>query len=175
MTERTKAGRAAAAMAGALLTVAAAGLTAPAASAAPAPVPAKGGPFCAYLMGKKTTTDTSVSVVRQACSTQSDADAYNRLQASSSTLLMTWYADAGYSGTSANVYGSYGTCDTAGYGFTPDDWWKKHMSSIKGSGQCNKVRLTNIAGTYADSYSLPVSFGATIYNDNVGYVKVWHG
>ena len=97
------------------------------------------------------------------------------LRAASSTLLMTWYSDAGWRGTSAGIYGSYGTCDTAGYGFTPSDWWKTHMSSIRGAGQCNKVRLTNIAGTASATYSLPVSFGSTIFNDNVGYVKVWHG
>ena len=100
---------------------------------------------------------------------------HSGLRAASSTLLMTWYSDAGWRGTSVNYSGSYGTCDTAGYGFTPNDWWKTHMSSIRGAGQCNKVRLTNIAGTYSATYSLPLSFGSTIYNDNVGYVKVWHG
>lgn len=174
MNERTTTAkcRVLGAAAGALLAGTAVALTAPAAAAAPGP--AGGGSYCAYLVGK-TAADPAPSVLRQACSSRSDDDARTRLRAASSTLLMTWYADAGWRGTSAKIYGAYGTCDSAGYGFAPSSWWETHMSSIRGSGQCNKVRLTNIAGTYSSSYSLPASFGSKIYNDNVGYVKTWHG
>lgn len=129
--------------------------------------------FCAIALAKPTGSDVAV-VVSESCSTQSPAAARDGLSVQVSTKLMTWYKDAGWLGTSADIFGSSGTCDTAGYSFVPSDTWKQSMSSIKGYQQCNRVRLTNIAGTSAREFPLPVSFGATLYNDNVGRVSVYH-
>ena len=89
--------------------------------------------------------------------------------------LMTWHEDTGWRAHHSHIFGEDGTCDTAGYSFRPREWWRHHMSSITGSGQCNRVRLTNIAGTEARDFNLPVTFGGTIFNDNVGRVRVYHG
>ncbi|MEV8017307.1 hypothetical protein AB0O76_13365 [Streptomyces sp. NPDC086554] len=75
----------------------------------------------------------------------------------------------------STIYGYEGTCDTAGYGFEPSNDWKDSLSSIKGYGACNRVKLTNIRETHSKTFKLPESFGDELYNNNVGYVKIWHG
>lgn len=96
----------------------------------------------------------------------------------SSDLLMTWFEHAGYGGASADIYGSEGPCDTAGYEFHPDTtwWWSwgNIISSAAGTDQCNIARFITQSGTYGVTYLLPVAgFNPTV-NDNVGIIRAWH-
>lgn len=132
--------------------------------------------YCAKVVAEQKSATGGLEVLRESCSSSSPEEARKGLRAAGATKLMTWYSDGGYKGKmQSDIYGYYGTCDTAGYGFEPSDDWKDSLSSIEGYGQCNKLRLTNIEGTYSDEFTLDESFGDEIYNNNVGYVKIWHG
>ncbi|MGW7353404.1 hypothetical protein [Streptomyces sp. NPDC054784] len=145
------------------------------ASAAPG-ADAEASRYCATLVAEQKGAPGKLETVRESCSPDSAEEARKGLHAAAKSKLMTWYSDGGYKGKMQDaIYGNDGTCDTAGYAFEPSDDWKDSLSSIEGHGQCNKVRLTNIAGTYSKTFNLDVSFGGEIYNNNVGYVKVWHG
>lgn len=93
----------------------------------------------------------------------------------SSDLLMTWFEHTSYGGYSDDIYGSYGTCDSAGYRLSPGWWWQTNMSSAAGWAQCNAARFVNRAGNYARSFWLPVGWFGEALNDNVGRIWVYHG
>lgn len=132
--------------------------------------------YCAKLLAEQKSATQASEVLRESCSSKSMAEAREGLHAAGATKLMRWYSDGGYKGRmQANIYGNDGPCDSAGYGFEPSDDWKDSLSSIRGYNHCDKLRLTNIAGTYSKPFTLPESFGDEIYNNNVGYVKVWNG
>jgi hypothetical protein len=131
--------------------------------------------FCASLVGVDESHE--MTTIKRSCSNESAAAARAGLGSAGaeSTLLMTWYADAQFQGSYENQYGNYGICDSAGYGFTPSNWWAHNLSSISGNGACNRVRLTDRAGQHSANYVLNASFGKDLYNDNVGHVAVFNG
>ncbi|HET9519157.1 MAG TPA: hypothetical protein VFO77_15650 [Actinoplanes sp.] len=130
--------------------------------------------FCATMVGPKSGPDGTLAILARHCSTTS-ADAADALpNVAAATKLMTWYEHAGWKGETEDIYGSDGTCDATGYRFRTSTYWGVRLSSIRGHGACNKVRLESFGGNFASS-SLPYTFGATVYNDNVKYVEVWHG
>jgi hypothetical protein len=84
---------------------------------------------------------------------------------------MRWYEDINYGGAMLSLYGSYGTCDSAGYRFVPSEWWKYHMSSITGNGACDTALLATGGTTFVTA--LPRgSFPPTV-NDWVMSVRVY--
>jgi hypothetical protein len=93
--------------------------------------------------------------------------------AQSSTLLMTWWQDAGWHGDYTYIYGNSGDCDSAGYSVTPNEHWENNLSSITGHGHCNTVALWDASFTFFTRRNLPTTFGATIWNDFVGRVHVY--
>ncbi|MET9921417.1 hypothetical protein ABZZ04_30705 [Streptomyces sp. NPDC006435] len=169
---RSRIGKIATGVIGTAMIAGSAALAAPATAA-----PADGSAatkYCAKVVGQKDASG-KLETLRESCSSNSPEEARRGLRAAASTKLMTWYSDGGYKGKMvSDIYGDYGTCDGAGYGFEPSDDWKDSLSSIRGYGQCNKLKLTNIAKTHSKSFTLPESFGDEIYNNNVGYVKIWH-
>jgi len=135
--------------------------------------------FCAIYMDK--TASEQLVAKDESCSTRSmrDATAGLPLRSASGTKLMTWYQDDQFRGITADIWGNYGTCDGAGYGFTPSSWWQQNMSSLHAYGNCSDVRLTNRQKSQSQEWldwggngSQVLNFGLT-YNDNVGYVKIW--
>ncbi|GAA0519796.1 hypothetical protein Ade02nite_81000 [Paractinoplanes deccanensis] len=136
------------------------------AGAAPAPTR-----FCSVLLGSEKDAAGQSVVLAEKCSTSRAIAA--AVVPAASTKLMTWYADAGWKGTSADIYGSAGTCDSEGYSYTPNYVWQLQMSSIKGYGNCNRVWLQDHGGSNG-IYALPFSFGATRYNDDVAWLNVYH-
>ncbi|MEV6644515.1 hypothetical protein [Amycolatopsis sp. NPDC051371] len=123
------------------------------------------GRFCAALVDRQGET----------CSSTSEAEARAELGPMARTRLMTYYSDAGWKGTTLDVYGDDGTCNASGYTFIPSTWWQNRLSSIRGYGGCTWVGLTTIDGYFVKAYALPASLGATSYNDNTGRVHVFHG
>ncbi|WP_285629641.1 hypothetical protein [Actinoallomurus iriomotensis] len=130
--------------------------------------------YCAVLLGRSASPTQASPVLGESCSETSATEAAAGLGPAAQTVLMTWYADAGWKGTSAAIYGDYGTCDAAGYTFYPNDWWATNMSSIRGDQHCDKVALTSLVGFESDGVSLPWSFGATRWNDSVHRVHVYY-
>jgi hypothetical protein len=137
-------------------------------------------PYCAILVGKSASVGQPSSVLAESCSETSAADADAGLHRAvarrglKDTVLMIWYADAGWKGTSLAISGSEGTCDSAGYKTWAGDWWGSHLSSIRGDRACNTVVVTSLLGYKSDGVALPWSFGALIWNDNVYEVDVFH-
>ncbi|PSL54168.1 hypothetical protein B0I31_107224 [Saccharothrix carnea] len=92
--------------------------------------------------------------------------------AEADTVLVKLHEHANYGGTSAEVKGAYGTCDTAGYRLELNTLWSNIISSAEGRGWCNYATYTNRNRDYAESHFLPTpSFGARL-NDNVGIIDV---
>jgi hypothetical protein len=139
-----------------------------AAAASPSP-PTR---FCATLISPERDGAGHSAVLLRSCSTSSPMAAAAAFPAVS-VKLMSWYRDAGRTGTSDDIYGSQGTCDSEGYSFTPNSWWRSNMSSIRGYGSCNGVWLVNHNGAAGFDY-LPASFGATQFNDDVQWLNVVH-
>jgi hypothetical protein len=157
-------------------------LTASPASAAPSNSPAR---FCAVLLGEAVDDNGSNVVVAESCSNRSAADAERGLTSASRVsttaavaaapvLLMRWYQNANYGGYSKAFYGSYGTCDSAGYTFYADKYWSVNLSSITGSGRCTRVQAAHGGGT---NYYLQLSAPSlpALLNDNVYFVRVYAG
>jgi hypothetical protein len=155
--------------AAAALTVTAATLPIAIAQAAPA----ESAQFCATLLGAGKDSAGHSVVVKQSCSSSSAAAAAAALPAGS-TQLVTWYAEAGWKGTYADIYGSDGTCDANGYSFRPNYAWELQLSSIRGYGNCTSVDLLNLSGSRQD-YHLSVSLDATPFNDSVAWMNVYRG
>lgn len=193
MTERSfrsarialRAGLAAAAVAGSVLASGsvASAATGPSTGAAKAAEPAR---FCVVVLGEAGSAKQDSPVLYQNCAA-SAAEASSRLAAArvpragggtvtplSSDLLMTWWADIGLGGNYSAIYGSSGTCDSAGYRITPNSYWQTHLTSISGGGQCNEVDVYTRSLTYADDFALPVGYIGSTLNDNVGRVQVYH-
>jgi hypothetical protein len=127
---------------------------------------------CAVLVGPSHDGRTS-PVLARACDGTSAATARARtLQAAAkagrnadttpraATVLMTLYSDTNYRGTSYQVLGGGGTCDSAGYRISLAQWqlspWMYILSSIKRAGACNKAYL------------------GSLLNDNVSVIWVYN-
>lgn len=147
--------------------------------------PTAAAPACVILLGEPATPDAVSPVLYQYCGkTRDEARAHLFSPAvksqlapdavTSSDLLMTWFEHIDYGGTWADIYGRYGTCDTAGYRIQPTDWWAHNLSSAAGFAQCNAARFSTIAQNYSESFWLPVRYLGPTLNDNVGTVWVYH-
>lgn len=179
-----RAGLAAAAVAGSVLA------SGSVASAATGPSTGAGVPdpaqFCVVVLGEAMGAKQDSPVLYQHCAA-SAAEASSRLVAArvpragggtvtplSSDLLMTWWTDLNFGGNYSAIYGSSGTCDSAGYRITPSSYWQTRLSSITGGGQCNEVDVYARSLTYADDFALPVGYIGNTLNDNVGRVQVYN-
>lgn len=142
---------------------------------------------CAVLVGKSVNGAAS-PVLARACGT-SAADARAKMfQASAEagvkpasaraiTRLMTWYWETNYEiklHAPTDIYGSDGTCDSGGYRLEPSYEWSHNLSSARGYSKCNLARFTNIAGSYASTFALPVKYLGSRLNDNVGSIWVYN-
>jgi hypothetical protein len=74
---------------------------------------------------------------------QQEMLAAREIEPHASTLLMTWYIDADYRGTSTYIEGHDGPCDRDGYGIrNVNGWtwgWNDVISSFKAWNHCNFV------------------------------------
>lgn len=146
--------------------------------------------YCVMVVGASASPSAASPVEYSYCSAISSADARAHMNsrqgaksltpssAQSTDLLMTWFTDIDYGssvGNPTDIFGSAGPCDSAGYRIAPSDYWASNMSSIKGNGNCNTVRLTTRSGTYSETRSLDANqLGGTL-NDNVGLTNVYQG
>jgi hypothetical protein len=95
--------------------------------------------------------------------------------ASTSTVLMTWYQYEYYGGNHTLIYGSAGTCDTAGYRVPANSYWDGNIRSIKGAGNCNYVTMYRTAGYYPPyvwSQCLPAPVLNSTVSGHVAYMYV---
>jgi hypothetical protein len=128
--------------------------------------------YCAVLLSTRSGSSDAVEAAKS-CSGKSMSAAKAGLGPLSSTHLMTAYSNLDFSGTTWDYYGSAGTCDSAGYSWTPSSWWQTHLSSIRGYGDCRLVDLYTRSMTYAEySWFLPLDFGGMRFNDNTGKVHI---
>jgi hypothetical protein len=110
--------------------------------------------------------------------TEMEAEASPLLAAS--ILIMTWYKDINFGGSSTRITGSDGPCDTLGYGISnvPPAWWG--ISSFKSWNRCNVVQAflePNYGGLRSQLWldpqrltlnpALEVSWIGTSYNDRI--------
>lgn len=149
--------------------------------------PAISAEHCVMVVGKAATANAISPVLFSYCAgSQEEASAHlfspavrAKLGAKAvmpDDLLMTWFEHADYDadGLSTNIYGSAGTCDSAGYRIEPNFLWKRILSSAAGFAQCNAAKFTNRALNFAKSWRLPINNLGEALNDNVGLVNVWH-
>lgn len=144
------------------------------------------GPWCVMVVGKSASADQPSPVEFQYCSTTLREDARSSLRSAaaptslgtraiaSSDLLMTWFRDANYGSPLTDIYGSAGTCDSAGYRLAPNYYWQTNLSSAAGYGQCNRARFTARSNTFAGTFILPVNNLGQTLNDNVGFINVYN-
>lgn len=144
------------------------------------------GQDCVIVLGEQTAASVDSPVIYESCSPSSAESAQDLnnariasedggyVAAASSDLLMTWWADINYGGGKTTIYGSQGTCDSAGYRITPTSYWQVRISSITGGGQCDAVDVTSRSLTYADDFLLPVKYIGNTLNDNVGRIQVYN-
>ncbi|MCE5292456.1 MAG: hypothetical protein LLG14_24925 [Nocardiaceae bacterium] len=143
--------------------------------------------FCVIVVDKGTSAARPSKELYKACSDKGMSDAQAKLQspeaksslaqagaaAATSTPLVRWWQDYGYTGSSTIIYGAYGTCDTAGYYLVPNSWWQLNLSSMQGYGQCNFSTIHAKNSSYYTQYALPVWYVGSILNDNVGSMQVY--
>ncbi|WP_046471551.1 hypothetical protein [Allosalinactinospora lopnorensis] len=145
--------------------------------------------YCAVLVGKDADPDAPSSALAAACSDTSRDDARTKMrqaaertapraEAASSDLLMTWFDDAHYNGSSTDIYGDSGPCDSAGYEIqlsTTWPWsWGNTISSAAGTETCDTADFISQSGTYARTFNLPVPYIGNTLNDNVRTIRVWN-
>jgi hypothetical protein len=86
------------------------------------------------------------------------------------TLLMSWYVDANYGGSSTLIYGCGGPCDSAGYGIAyVGDGWNDRISSYKVWNNCFYSRAytnSNYGGT-CQRYHNNVPWVGSTMNDKI--------
>ncbi|GAB3295823.1 hypothetical protein GCM10027563_37520 [Parasphingorhabdus pacifica] len=152
----------------------------------------KSGPFCATMVGEAPPSGNS-PVLAEACSEVSPEDAATKMRAeyaeqtggaeSVATMadlpLMHWYEHGNFNrdlaGAMTTIYGSAGTCDTAGYRVEPAAWWQDNLSSIFGDGSCAYADITNRALNYTKRnvhvhYDYNPGLGS--FDNNVGIVNI---
>lgn len=147
--------------------------------------PNAAGQHCVVVVGRSSGSTTAAPELYRYCTATSREDAQAHLQSAEAqsalgtrlaagNLLMTWYSDADYGGSSTDLYGYYGTCDSAGYRLEPDSWWRSNMSSAYGWGNCTWADFVN-SGNYTARFQLPVPNLGDKVNDNVKYIQVFRG
>jgi hypothetical protein len=103
-------------------------------------------PFCATLLSPAKGPGGTSAVLARRCATTSRAAAAALPGVAASTRLMTWYTNAGWTGNPEDIYGSDGTCDASGYRFRTDLYWQNRLSSVRGYGNCNYIRVESPNG-----------------------------
>lgn len=146
--------------------------------------PNAAGQHCVVVVGRSVGSTPAPELYRY-CTASSREDAQQHLQSTEAqsaigarmaagNLLMTWYSDANYGGSSTDLYGYYGTCDSAGYRLEPDAWWRTNISSAYGWGGCTWADFVNSSDVSA-RFQLPVPNLGGAHNDNVKYIQVFRG
>lgn len=153
------------------------------------PISAEPGKYCTLLYGEAEPGEFS-PLLAQACSDVSMEKARARLGTildnaaasesaedaptlAASTRLMLWFQHQYYLGSMAEILGSAGDCDYAGYSIPVSGWWSSKISSVQGAGRCNTAYLLNVPQTYAEVRSLPQSTLGSL-NDNIGRIQVFY-
>ncbi|HET8843015.1 MAG TPA: hypothetical protein VFN35_16245 [Ktedonobacteraceae bacterium] len=116
--------------------------------------PAMAEQHCEILLAKLLPGETTSRVLSQHCAAREQD-----LAPLSGTLIMTWYNDANYLGSSTSVRVS-DACDSLGWGISDVGTWTK-ISSFKTWNLCNTVAAftnTNYGGTECGFWSSPGSF-----------------
>ncbi|GHJ53082.1 hypothetical protein Nm8I071_23890 [Nonomuraea sp. TT08I-71] len=149
----------------------------PGAAAAKAPSDVSGD-HCVIVLDRMKPGQTESDVIARKCS--DDPADLTHVGTLALTPLVTFFDHAGYGGKSRQLSGSYGTCDSAGYGFSSLTWDSEGgpwVSSIRLHGNCDRAR-----GFYNTQYSgyTEVWYGSTPYigdqlNDHLYSLKVWNG
>lgn len=140
--------------------------------------PTGSGSYCSIVLDKIQPGQTQSRVLSYTCA-ESEV-ARDSLTASTTVLLMTWYKDANFSGSSTTINGCCGPCDAAGYGIqNVGSSWNDVISSFKSFNNCNRVRGyadINYGGTGATwqdlsgigvTPALSVSFVGSTMNDRI--------
>lgn len=157
------------------------GTTATARAATPTPSPTppsatgKQIQYCTtLLMGPKNDSREA----SRTCST--DRSAAKLLAPATYTALVTFFEDANYVGYYDTIYGQYGPCDAAGYGFSDlsgAEFAVNGISSYYYFNSCNTQGL--YTGTYYGGVASNTLYGDRAYvgdtwNDNTYSMRVWH-
>src|SRR5690242_10500657 len=149
-------------------------VAAPAAASTGQTAPAApGGKYCAVQLGKAPAGTTS-PVVARACSDTSLAEAKATMDSrhratarargetavAANVVLMYLYENVNYNRDKAGRMTAIvvpTNCDTAGYRFEPETWWKDNVSSVVGgTSRCNTTRVFDKTQTNATVFKIHV-------------------
>ncbi|MGW1955541.1 hypothetical protein ACWCPI_22795 [Streptomyces sp. NPDC001920] len=132
---------------------------------------------CVLVLDEVKTGESVSAVSSHKCFTGAGASARAAAavpRAAAQTELMTWAEHADYGGTYTKVYGGAGPCDSAGYSFSPNNYWSTHLSSFLLDGGCTRSFLSGPRGNGSFS-SRSVSYVGDTLNDAVSHIKIWRG
>lgn len=126
---------------------------APAASAN-ASTPSSSPPNCVMVLGKVTAASHNAPIVSYTCGSDTNS-AVSPDCVFNCTLLMTWYSQSNYQGSSTTVYENFGPCDQSGYGISyVGDSWNDRIHSWKVFNKCyysSDFKDSNYGGSFANS------------------------
>jgi hypothetical protein len=91
------------------------------------------------------------------------------------THLMRWWSDANHRGSYTDVCGSYGKCDSSGYGFNyVGDAWNDRISSFQVFNNCTYTRAYQNAnyGGLCQAYNGDIDNVGSAFNDQISSFRI---
>lgn len=143
--------------------------------------PAMAEQHCVILLAKRLSGELTSRVLSQQCAAREQ----DLAPLTGTTLIMTWYENLNYGGTTTDIRVS-APCDSGGWGISDVHNWKG-ISSFKTWNLCNTVEAftnTNYGGTECGFWTNPgstarpalsVSYVGTPCNDKIRSFITWKG